>query len=159
MCVTRMWMLQTRGNVPLASITDPTTQKHPFRPSRTSQGRFLMIKNNALLLGPFLLAERFQSPHLISAPSPSPSTTGEGAESQSWTKLSRASRWLWWVGWYHLLLKKRQWCSMRSRRIKSITYDTGQTVLCAKAQELGDASSLVYRHFQLHTVLQKETTD
>lgn len=42
-----------------------------------------MIKNNPLLLGPFLLAERFQSPHLISAPAPSPSTTEEGAESQS----------------------------------------------------------------------------
>lgn len=154
-----MWMLQTRGNVPLASVTDLTTQKHPFRLSQTSQGCFLMIKNNPFLLGPFLLAEHFQSPHLISAPAPSPSTMGEGAESQSWTKLSRASRWLWRVGWYHLLLKKRQWCSMRPGRIKSIPYDPGQTVLCAKAQELGDASSLVYRCFQLHTVLQKETTD
>lgn len=48
---------------------------------------------------------------------------------------------------------------MRAGGLNQYPMTQVKLLLCAKAQELRDASAPVYRCFQLHTILQKETTD
>lgn len=125
-----MWILPTRGNVPLASVTDPTTQEHPFRPSQISQGLFLMIKISPLLLDPFLLAEHFQSPHLGSCTLPF--NNGRRSWVPELNKAELGIRVAVVGGLIPPPFEEEAVVFNEGRRIKPIPYDTGQTAAMCK---------------------------